>query len=179
MTMGKMLIPLCVGILCLAGPPVASAQRTTVMPFGKDVRVVLKSGAQFTGKLVDLTATEVVVREKRTTRHHALADVKYIETRTHAARTLSLIGTGVAIGLSAAFYPCEPKSNSWAGNGEPNCISAKPILYAGAGAALGAVIGGLIDQSRKRFLYMAPPGSVRAVPVVAPDRIGARIVIRW
>jgi hypothetical protein len=179
MTIRKTLIPLCIGLLCLVVPSAASAQNTVAMPFGKDVRVVFKSGARVTGKLVDLTATEVVVREKRSTRRHALADVKSIETRTHAAKTLSLIGTGVAISLSARFHECEVKSNSWVGNGEPNCISPEPFLYAVGGAAIGAVIGGLIDQSKKRFLYIAPPGSVMAVPVVAPDRVGARIVIRW
>jgi len=179
MTLRKTLIPPSISLLCLAGPSIASAQNTTAMPFGKDVRVVLKSGAQVTGKLVDLTATEVVVREKRSMRRHALADVRLIETRTHAARTLSLIGAGVAMGVSATVDHCETERSSWVSNGEPACISAKPLLYAGAGAAIGAVIGALIDKSRKRSLYVAPPGSVRAVPVVAPDMVGARIVIRW
>ena len=181
MTTAKILIPLSAGLLCFIGASDASAQNTVATPFGKDVRVVLKTGAQVTGKLVDLTPTEVVVREERSTgvTHRALADVKLVETRTHVSKALAIVGAGAGVVVALASDLCGTGEPYAAGGQEPACITAKPLLYTGAGAAIGAVIGGLIDQSRKRFLYVAPPGSVRMLPVVAPDRIGGRVVIRW
>jgi len=73
-----------------------------------NVRVTLPHGAQYTGRLISLTATEVVVRQKKSVRDtpYLLTDIKIVETMHHNTRNLAIAGGAAGLGISLASDLC-------------------------------------------------------------------------
>lgn len=171
--------PLGLSVL-LSLPTLASAQTTPEVPVGKNVRVTLASGVRFTGKLVGLTATEVVLRQKGAANDHRqlLTDVQRIETRSHLVRIVAAVGAAAGLGVALASDLCGTGAPYITGQ-EPGCFTVKPLLYTGAGALVGALVGGGIDARRRQILFVAPTGSTKLVAIATPTHLGAGVVFRW
>ena len=145
-----------------------------------NVRVTLPHGAQYTGRLISLTATEVVVRQKKSVRDtpYLLTDIKIVETMHHNTRNLAIAGGAAGLGISLASDLCGT-GRPYGSSGEPACITAKPLLITAGVAAVGALIGGALDRSHQRVLYAAPSKTALIVPVIRPAGAGVRVVVRW
>jgi hypothetical protein len=165
-------------LLCSSTPAMAQALQNSAV--GKEVRVTLRDDVRITGKLITLTNSDVVIRQKRNSNdtRQPLANVRVVETVSHATRNFALIGAGAGLVIALATDLCGSGAPYGSGQ-EPACISAKPALIVGGSALLGAVIGAALDHSHRRTLYRAPSRSAQLVPLVFQSGAGFRVTVSW
>ena len=121
------------------------------------VRVLANNGAVRTGRLLELTSSEVVVAVDRFTVTLPLRDVRRIDRVMHGVRTgliagiLSGFGAGIALSCAS-------------GGGDGGCSPLIGVMFAGIGAGVGTAVGALHDNARRSssVLYAAP-GQVRTI----------------
>jgi hypothetical protein len=181
-TISRLLAAIVTSVLLAASPLFAQTSPKAAVP--PEVRVTLSRGS-YTGMLVSLTATEVVFRQKNSANdiRYPLSVVRRIETVHHNARNMAIVGGGVGFLIALASDLCgsgRPYAAAGA-TGEPDCITAKPLLIPAALAGLGAFIGNGIDNERKRVLYptSSPKPIVRVAPLTLRKGAGAIMTVRW
>ena len=156
---------------------VASAQ-------GKDVRVTTMDGSRRTGKLVSLSASEVVFRQEGKDVSVPLEKVRKIERVSRGVRN------GVLVGVLVGTLGGTLAANSWLSESgcPPDCVTEEGrLLSAGMGASIGAGIGagiGALINSGARdrnLLYLAPgsSGTVSVAPIMSQRRQGVALTMRW
>lgn len=159
------------------------AQGATQTATATEVRVTRSQGIT-TGTLVSLTGTEVVFRQKNRTEdtRYPLAVVERIETVHRNARNLAIAGgaVGLLVALSSDLCGSGRPYGAAGATGEPDCITAKPLLITGGMAALGFAIGRAVDNERRRVLYPAPAlPAVRVAPHAGRRGAGVRVTFTW
>jgi hypothetical protein len=150
---------------------------------GKEVRVTGTDGAKRIGRLVALSATQVVFSRQGQEISLPLDRVRKVEQVSRGVKKGALIGlaTGAALGLLAT---CDTQ-----GDDCPNPYAWVPLamlLEGGIGAGVGAGIGAIVNATHRsgNQLYAAP-GSDRVTvsPLLTGGRrgmgAGAELGVRW
>jgi hypothetical protein len=161
-------------------PDQAAAQVDPVnAAVGQNVRVSLTNGGRETGRLLSLSATEVVIRTRGTEVRLPLDRVRSVTKLPDPIRDGALLGAAIGAVAGLQILKCEPGVND-------DCPSPHSWWYLDApvGAGIGAIIGALIDRSRVSkdgVVYRAPvrTSKVLVAPVITPTRRGVALVVRW
>jgi hypothetical protein len=142
---------------------------------GREVRVTATSGTRRKGRLVALTASEVVLREGEHDLSIPLRDVQRIEKISHRARNWGWSAAGLGF-LAGALGDC-------AGSSPGDCVPLAGGVFAGIAGGAAAVMGSLADAaSAERNLLNLAPGpssSTSVVPMLTARRVGAALAYRW
>ena len=174
-----------VAVVVMVRPALAQGATGTGTAMGREVRVTTSSGAGFIGKLVSLTPTEVVIQQRGIARDTRLmlANVRLVETVHHNMRGLAIAGavTGGVIALASDLCGSGRPYVATDPTGEPDCITAKPLLLIGGFAGLGALIGRELDKKQRQVLYPATSRrpSVSAGPLPLRKGLGFAGTVRW
>jgi hypothetical protein len=138
----------------VALPKPAAAQLTApVWALGKEVRVTLTDGAPWSGKLVSLSATDVVLRKDGKEVRLPLTRVRRVVTTSRDIRKYVTRGTLIGAAGGALFIRCS--------GGECPPSYARLPVTAGIGAGVGATVGAIVGRMRpptgpERVVYEAP-----------------------
>jgi hypothetical protein len=174
-----------VAVLLMGRPAFAQGATGTGTAAGREVRVTTVGGARFIGKLVSLTPTDVVIQQRGNARDTRLilANVTLVETVHHNTRWLVSAGalTGALIALSSDLCGTGRLYAATGPTGEPDCITAKPLLLIGGFGGLGALIGRKLDRKQRQVLYPATSRgpSVSAGPLPVRKGLGFAGTVRW
>ena len=191
--------PLAVVVIVVAGtwvPVRLAAQTTPVEPAvasaplvvgGQTIRVTTRNGAVETGRAMSITDQTIRFTVADVERSVPLADVAAIDTMYRDAPWKGmLVGAAVGGGVFAIAGmldepdPCRPQQ--WF------CFvlftrTERAVMGLALGAMIGAPAGLLIDLFKlsSKTVYRAPGPTVdlSVAPLLAPDTIGGRAVIRW
>jgi len=158
--------------------PVAAQLSAPVWALGKEVRVTLTDGAPLSGKLVSLSAAEVVLRQDGKDVRLPLTRVRRIVTTPREIRKHVLWGTLIGAAGGALFIRCS-------GSECPDSFVMLP-LTAGIGAGIGATVGAIVGRLRpptgpEKVVYEAPSASARVTVTPWVTRTGRRLglTVRW
>jgi hypothetical protein len=156
-------------VLCLSAT--ALAQTIPAAPMvGHRVRVTWADGTRQSGALVELSGTELAIKDANgATLRRPLDKVQYVDVPTKRVIKYAVIFGGVGAVLGVLGSPDDETSD----------VYATGAAVGGAiGASLGGLLGWSLDQrlNRKRLLYAAPGVKVTIAPVVTPRSVGVRIV---
>ena len=174
-----------VAIVLMVRPALAQGATRTGTAVGREVRVTTTGGARFVGKLVSLTPSDVVIQQRGIARDTrlTLANVKLVETVHHNMRGLAISGavTGGVIALASDLCGSGRPYAATDPTGEPDCITAKPLLLIGGFAGLGALIGRELDKKQRQVLYPATSRrpSLAAGPLPVRKGLGFAGTVRW
>jgi hypothetical protein len=139
-----------------------------------NVRLISTTGAVREGRLLDLTASEVVLLQDGLTLTLPLNEVQRIERASHGIRRGALTGAigGFALGMALSCVSSGDDTGCWPPFGG--------ALLAGIGAGLGVAVGALHDAARRGsdVIYTAPgQGTTIDLPKVA-FAAGGGVVVR-
>jgi hypothetical protein len=143
---------------------IASAQ-------GKEVRITAMDGSRRKGKLVSLSASEVVFQDDGRSLTMGLGDVRKVERISRHVREGLLIGAlgGILVG-NAMDDSCD------------DC-GFEQYLGLGVGAGIGAGVGAILNAASayRNLIYQAPESSVSVsvAPMLSPRRAGLALTMRW
>ena len=174
-----------VAVALMVRPALAQGATGTGTAAGREVRVTTSGGARFIGKLVSLTPTDVVIQQRGIARDTRLmlANVRLVETVPHNMRGLAIAGavTGGVIALASDLCGSGRPYAATDPTGEPDCITAKPLLLIGGFAGLGALIGRELDKKQRQVLFPATPRrtSLTAGPLLVRKGLGFAGTVRW
>jgi hypothetical protein len=174
--------PIAVGLtggvrLSLQAPSsVADRQRHSPDRFvGQEVRVTGTDGSTVAGRLVSISANEVVYTRQGLEVSVPLDRVERVERVSRGVKKGALVGlaTGAALGLLAT---CDtggddcPNKHAW--------VPVAMMIEGGIGAAVGAGIGAIVNRAHKsgnQLYSRASPPTVAVTPLLGVDRqSGAR-----
>jgi hypothetical protein len=141
---------------------------------GKEVRVTGTDGSTLVGRLVSMSANEVVFTRQGLEISVPLDRVQNVERVSRGVKKGALIGlaTGAALGLLAT---CDT-----GGDDCPNKYSWVPfamMLEGGIGAAAGAGIGAIVNRAHKagnQLYSRASSPTVAVTPLLGRDSAGTR-----
>src|SRR5688500_6957730 len=146
---------------------------------GQNVRVSLTNGGRETGRLLSLSAAEVVIRTRGTEVRLPLDRVRSVTRLPDPIRDGALLGAAIGAVAGLQILKCEPGVND-------DCPRPHSWWYLDApvGAGIGAIIGALIDRikvSKDGVVYRAPVRTSRflVAPVITPTRRGVALVVWW
>ena len=174
-----------VAVMLMVRPALAQGATGTDTAVGREVRVTTAGGARFVGKLVSLTPTDVVIEQRGIARDTRLklANVRLVETVHHNMRGLAIAGavTGGVVALASDLCGSGRPYAATDPTGEPDCITAKPLLLIGGFAGLGALIGRELDKKQRQVLYPATSRRPSLGAAVVPVRkgLGFAGTVRW
>ena len=159
--------------------PAAAQIDPAVAAVGQNVRVSLLNGGRETGRLLSLSATEVVIRTRGSEVRLPLDRVRSVTKVPDPIRDGALWGAAIGAVAGLQILKCEPGVND-------DCPSPHSWWYLDAplGAGVGAIVGALIDRSRvakDSVVYRAPAKSSQFLiaPVITPTRRGVTLALRW
>ena len=142
---------------------------------GKKVQVLFVSGSQRTGVLMDLTATDVAVRESGSAAivRYPLEQLRLVKIVRTTPLKAGLIGFGA--GAGAGFILC--LSN---GGDAIDGLATAPLLGAmtGAGSALVAALLAH-SQAASNVVWIEKKRTVSVAPILSPTMLGVGGAIRW
>jgi hypothetical protein len=162
-----------------ARPTAAAAPQSVTDHIGEKVQLTLLTGTRHSGALVALTAGDVILRVDAANPARArdevypLRDVRRVELERHTGRTAALWAGIITFG-AVTLLSC--------GQGdEEDCWPEFGLLFGGAAAGIGALVGAWRDQQSlpRRVLYPASTSSASVVPSVSRRTLGACVVVRW
>jgi hypothetical protein len=161
-------------ISVLLQPAVAHAQETVAAAAatGKDVSAVAINGLRFKGKLVSLSATEVVLAQGSSDLRLPLAEIREVTRASHAVRNGALIGLGSGFGLGLAL--CVP-DGCYGDADSAADPTVDVIIIAGMGAGAGALVGAIMKASSasSRTIYRASgKATINVAPAIGPTMAG-------
>lgn len=158
-------------------PPIDTLAGTGLAP-GAIVRITDSSGALVQGKLIDLTPTTVRVKAGWSVKELRKSDIREIQKRKEDSvlnGALIGLGVGLAAGAATAYGTCSHPDS------ECEAIANAVFIPIGAGGGLAA--GALIDRSMHKFeTVFRSRTSARSwfvAPVLAKERRGVTIVVRF
>jgi hypothetical protein len=159
----------------------STARRMPVaQAIGRPVRVTFMDGTRRNGDLVSLSASEIVVRERRIGTgepaidvRHPLANVRLVETRHRKALKGTFIGLAAGAGFGLFV-------NASCGS---ECTGAA-LIFGAIGAASGATAGAIADviSAPRHVVYAGPAsgaGQFAVAPIVGRGTGGVRAGWRW
>lgn len=142
---------------------------------GKKVQMLFVSGSQRTAVLVDLTPTDVAVRESSSTAivRYPLEQLRLVKIVRNTPLKAGLIGFG--IGTGAGFVLALAS-----GGDAIDGMATAPLLGAMAGAG-SALIAALVTRSpaASNVVWIETKRSVSVAPIITPNTLGVGGAIRW
>jgi hypothetical protein len=173
------LISVIVGLMC-AGTAAAQQSATlealeTLENSSDRVTVTDKSGRQFKGTVVDVSATQLGLKTSGETRQFTVQDIQSVRVRKgDSLRNGTLIGTAIAGGLTSLIFLDNECHD------DPFCYTVVGV-WAGIGALIGMGVDALIH--RNVVVYTAPASGAQreffVTPFVERKRAGIRLAVAF
>jgi hypothetical protein len=140
---------------------------------GKEIRVTLANGGRQTGRLIELSDTEVafLADTKAQPVVLSLTGVRKVETVSHHARTGALLGAGAGGFLIALAYS----------DGGCDDCGIFGFIFPAAFAGVGAAVGGMVNAAtaNRHVLYQTVSTSVSVQPTISSSATGVTVLVRW
>ena len=161
--------------------PLDELVRTGDLRRGVGVYVTDADGRRLKGTISEVSSTELTVTQLRDTWTWAPTDVRKIELQDPLENG---IWRGLAVGVAMLYGSCFSSlyTEALCGTGSDSAAAAylAPLVYGFPYAAIGAVVGGLVDASKHTTLYEAP-GSTRLTlsPTLSPGGAGVQMSVGW
>ena len=147
------------------------------VPDGKEVRVTMRTGERRSGRFVSLTPSEFVMSQGQKRDVILLRDVRRIETVSHHARRLGLIG--LAGGAAMALAVCAADDNFC---GDDASFPVLAGVFGGIGGGIGAGIGAMMNAARadSNLLFENRSNPAADVtPILGNGKAGVAVRLRW
>lgn len=170
-------------LICVTAPAVAGAAAPPQEPPGsavakavdKQIRIIQKDGTKQTGRLVSLSSSTVVIRQKAGESSFTLDRVRKVERVAHHVRTGFLLGLaftgGMALMALASEGDCADCEDAY------GMAALFSVIALGAGPAVGGIYHGLTADSR--VLYQAPKPSPASGVRPRPSSRGAAMTVKF
>ena len=144
---------------------------------GQEVRVTMRTGERRSGRFVSLTSSEFVMSRGQKRDVIPLREVRRIETVSHHARRLGLIGLAGGAGL--ALGGCLADDN-FCGDDAPFPMLA--AIFGGIGGGIGAGVGAMMNAvaAESDVLYENRSGAVaKVIPILGGGKAGVVVRMQW
>jgi hypothetical protein len=155
-------------------PPLAVWQR--VKP-GREVWVTTASGGYLHGEVASVTNRSLELRQRDGSVTLTLDEIQLVEGRDSLKNGILIGGLAGAAGGATLFTwaasvfcesdPCDP------------IAAIALVLGAGAGAAVGGLLGAMVDSAIPGKRPLFERGSIRVVPVATRDTKSLNLVVNW